>query len=55
MSARWQYTFDVLGHVSRTFNPNPAGPNGNRTRNGNDDPTSGFRAITNSTGLQSSS
>ena len=38
----------VRGQVSRTFNTTSPDRSGNRTRNGNDDSASGFRAITNS-------
>ncbi len=50
-SARWQYTLLVRGQVSRTLSAIASGPSGSRIRNGNDDVSSGFRAITNSTAI----
>ncbi len=44
----WQYTFEVRGQVSRTFNTTGPDRNGSRTKNGNDDATSGLRATTKS-------
>jgi len=47
--AGWQNTFAVRGHVSFAFKTTGLDPTGKRTRNGNIDAGSGFRAMTNST------
>ena len=44
----WQYTFEVRGQVSRTFNTTGPDRSGSRTKNGNDDAPSGLRATTKS-------
>jgi hypothetical protein len=48
----WQYNALLRGHVPAVLNTNPA-PSGTRSRQGNRDSGSGFRAMTSSTGRQS--
>jgi hypothetical protein len=47
-TARWQYTFAVRGHTSRTFNTTAPSGSGSLTRYGKVESDSGLRATTNS-------